>query len=49
MNKFIFLKEGKMLGTFKKEEIDENILFEVYGVRASIISTKKGKYIIYEN
>ena len=48
-DRFIFLKEGRIKGIYKYEEIDESLLYEVYGVKASIVSSKKGKYIIYED
>ena len=48
-DKFVFLKEGKIKKVCHKDEIDETLLNDVYGVKSKIINTKKGKYIIYEN
>lgn len=47
-DKFIFLKDGKIYKTCSKDEIDEMIIDEVYGVNSTIIQNKKRKYIIYE-
>ena len=48
-DKFIFLKEGKIKYNVNKDEIDEKLLMDVYGVKSKIIVDEKGKHIIYEN
>lgn len=48
-DKFIFLKEGKIKYNITKEEIDEKLLMDIYGVKSKIIIDEKGKHIIYEN
>ena len=48
-DKFIFLKEGKIKYNVTKDEIDEKLLMDVYGVKSKIIIDEKGKHIIYEN
>ena len=47
-DKFIFLKDGKIYKTCSKDEIDEKVIDEVYGVKSTIINNKERKYIIYE-
>ena len=48
-DKFIFLKEGRIHSICKKEEINETLLKEVYGVNAKIIKLEKEIHVIYEN
>ena len=48
-DKFVFLKEGKVYKVCKKEEINEDILFNVYGIKSKIINEKERRYVIYEN
>ena len=47
-DKFIFLKDEKVYKVCSKEEIDEQLLFDVYGVHISLIDYKGGKIIAYE-
>ena len=48
-DKFVFLKDSKVYKTCSKEEIDESLLYEVYGVKAKIIENGREKHVIYEN
>lgn len=48
-DRFIFLKEGMIKYIVTKDEISEELLQDVYGVKSKIINDKKGKHIIYEN
>ena len=47
-DKFVFLKDGKIYRTCSKDEVDEKVIDEVYGVKSKIIHNKERKYIIYE-
>ena len=49
-DKFVFLKDGRVHKICSKDDIDEKIIQEVYGVTAKIIiNDKGGKHIIYED
>ena len=48
-DRFIFLKEGSIKYIVNKDEITEELLNDVYGVKSKIINDEKGKHIIYEN
>ncbi len=48
-DRFIFLKEGTIKYIVNKDEINEELLQDVYGVKSKIITDEKGKHIIYEN
>ncbi len=45
-DKFFLMKEGKILYTVRKEEITEEMLFEIYGVDLKIIETQNQKIIL---
>ena len=47
-DKFVFLKDGKIYKVCSKEEINEQIIEDVYGVKIQIINTEKGIHILYE-
>ena len=47
-DRFIFLKNGKIYGICKKNEINEAIIDEVYNVKSHINKTGKGVFITYE-
>ena len=47
-DKFIFLKDDTIYKICNKEEINEQLLFDVYGVNIKLINHKGEKIIVYE-
>ena len=47
-DKFVFLKDGEIYKIVTKEEINEEIINNVYNVHSTIIKREKGEFIIYE-
>ena len=48
-DKFVFMKESKILKICAKEDITSSLIDEVYGVHSKIINTEKGEIVIYED
>ena len=48
-DKFVFLKNGRVYGIYSKEQIDEKIIEDVYGVKVEIINKNGRRHVIYEN
>ena len=48
-DKFVFMKESKILKICTKKDITSSLIDEVYGVHSKIINTEKGEHIIYED